>query len=74
MEDEKSNKADKGTFYNHIYSVANSSSFTFFMAVLVGYALAILATVVIMIVFDHAQPALLYLVPDKCVFDCFGEG
>lgn len=32
-------------------------------AVIIGYLVAIITTVVIMLVFDHGQPALLYLVP-----------
>ena len=35
----------------------------YFNACVVGYIIAIITTVVIMIVFDHGQPALLYLVP-----------
>lgn len=38
----------------------------YFWACMVGYLLAILTTVVIMIVFKHGQPALLYLVPGCC--------
>ncbi len=30
---------------------------------MVGYLIAIVTTVVVMIIFDHGQPALLYLVP-----------
>lgn len=33
------------------------------MAVNVGYLIAIICTIVVMLVFDHGQPALLYLVP-----------
>ena len=36
---------------------------TYFIGNVVGYLLAIITTVVIMLVFDHGQPALLYLVP-----------
>lgn len=35
----------------------------YFMGTIIGYFLAIIATVVVMIIFDHGQPALLYLVP-----------
>uniref|UniRef100_A0A7S3FX05 Signal peptide peptidase n=1 Tax=Strombidium rassoulzadegani TaxID=1082188 RepID=A0A7S3FX05_9SPIT len=35
----------------------------YFMAVNVGYLLAMVVTIVIMLVFEHGQPALLYLVP-----------
>lgn len=37
-----------------ITSTANSAPRTYFVAVMVGYLIAIVATVVIMIVFDHA--------------------
>lgn len=30
---------------------------------MVGYLLAIITTIVIMLIFEHGQPALLYLVP-----------
>ena len=36
---------------------------SYFLGCVVGYLLAIITTVVIMILFDHGQPALLYLVP-----------
>ena len=36
---------------------------TYFYTCLVGYVLAIATTIVIMLVFEHGQPALLYLVP-----------
>jgi len=36
---------------------------TYFRNCLIGYLVAILITVAIMLIFDHGQPALLYLVP-----------
>lgn len=36
---------------------------TYFIGALIGYMVAIVATVIVMIVFEHGQPALLYLVP-----------
>ena len=33
------------------------------MAVNVGYLAAMICTIIVMLVFDHGQPALLYLVP-----------
>ncbi len=36
---------------------------SYFIAVNIGYLLAIICTVVVMLIFDHGQPALLYLVP-----------
>ena len=38
-------------------------SWSIFYATLFGYFLGIIATLVVMVVFNHAQPALLYLVP-----------
>ena len=43
----------------------------YFMAVLVGYLIAIVCTIVVMLVFDHGQPALLYLVPG-CILTVVG--
>lgn len=36
---------------------------SYFIATNIGYLIAIIATIVVMLVFDHGQPALLYLVP-----------
>jgi minor histocompatibility antigen H13 len=35
----------------------------YFVGALIGYLIAIIVTVVVMLVFEHGQPALLYLVP-----------
>ena len=35
----------------------------YFFGALIGYLVAIVTTVVVMLIFDHGQPALLYLVP-----------
>ena len=35
----------------------------YFYGSLIGYMVAIITTVIIMLVFEHGQPALLYLVP-----------
>ena len=43
----------------------------YFTAVLVGYLIAIICTIVVMLVFDHGQPALLYLVPG-CILTVVG--
>ena len=43
----------------------------YFMAVPVGYLIAIVCTIVVMLVFDHGQPALLYLVPG-CILTVVG--
>ena len=42
---------------------AQKSAKHYFAAVLTGYLIAIISTVIIMIIFNHGQPALLYLVP-----------
>ena len=39
------------------------SSKGYFYSAIVGYILGLVVTVVVMIAFNHAQPALLYLVP-----------
>ena len=44
---------------------------TYFKAVNVGYLLAMICTIVVMLVFEHGQPALLYLVPG-CMFSVLG--
>lgn len=43
----------------------------YFTAVLIGYLIAIICTIVVMLVFDHGQPALLYLVPG-CILTVLG--
>jgi len=35
----------------------------YFYSCVIGYIIAIITTVIIMLVFEHGQPALLYLVP-----------
>jgi minor histocompatibility antigen H13 len=40
---------------------------TYFFAVNIGYFLAMVCTIVVMLVFSHGQPALLYLVPGVCL-------
>lgn len=47
----------------YLYNTAANCSKSYFIAVNIGYLIAIICTVVIMIVFEHGQPALLYLVP-----------
>ncbi|KKK13771.1 hypothetical protein AOCH_004336 [Aspergillus ochraceoroseus] len=45
------------------YHDARSFPKTYFKASIVGYTLGMIATLVVMQIFDHPQPALLYLVP-----------
>jgi minor histocompatibility antigen H13 len=50
---------------------------TYFWGSIIGYLIAILMTVVVMLVFDHGQPALLYLVPGcllSVVFNAVRQG
>ena len=44
-------------------NLAIDSPKSYFIATNIGYLFAIIATIVVMIVFEHGQPALLYLVP-----------
>ena len=48
----------------------NEFSKTYFYSCMAGYFVAIVSTVVIMIIFDHGQPALLYLVPGCILSVC----
>ena len=41
----------------------NKSPKTYYLGCVIGYLVAIITTVVVMLLFDHGQPALLYLVP-----------
>ena len=51
-------------------SIANKAPTTYLISVLFGYIIAIIVTTIVMIVFDHPQPALLYLVPG-CILSVF---
>jgi minor histocompatibility antigen H13 len=55
--------ADPETSLKAMYQAALTSSKTFFNGTMIGYFIAILTTVAVMMYFDHGQPALLYLVP-----------
>ena len=63
IEQEKKGKLETNSTVKFLIQQVNSVSKNYFIAVIVGYLIAIITTVVIMIVFDHGQPALLYLVP-----------
>ena len=63
IEGEKKGSKDNGTFYSYVSNVANSAPKHYFISVIVGYLIAIITTIVIMFIFNHGQPALLYLVP-----------
>jgi len=47
----------------YLYKQAINCPKSYFWATNVGYLIAIIATIIVMLVFDHGQPALLYLVP-----------
>lgn len=63
LSDEKKGKADTNSFISYLFKTANAAPKVYFIACIVGYLIAIITTVVVMIVFEHGQPALLYLVP-----------
>lgn len=42
---------------------AESAPRPYFWGAILGYLIAIIMTIVVMLIFDHGQPALLYLVP-----------
>ena len=70
VEQEKKGKLETNATVKFLINQANTVSKNYFAAVLVGYLVAIITTVIIMIVFDHGQPALLYLVPG-CILSVF---
>jgi len=51
----------------YFVKTATSCNKTYFAAVNVGYFLAMVCTIIVMLVFEHGQPALLYLVPGCCL-------
>ena len=63
IEGEKKGKLDGGSFIRYIASTANASPKHYYLSVVIGYLIAIVTTIVIMFIFNHGQPALLYLVP-----------
>ena len=63
IEGERKGSVDNGTFVRNVIDTANNAPKHYFLSVIIGYLVAIVTTVIIMIVFNHGQPALLYLVP-----------
>lgn len=51
----------------YLVKIAINCDKTYFKAVNIGYLLAMICTIVVMLVFEHGQPALLYLVPGCCL-------
>lgn len=47
----------------YLYSQAAECPKFYFIATNLGYLIAIICTIIVMLVFDHGEPALLYLVP-----------
>lgn len=54
---------DGGEVCKMMLRASESAPKPYFIGAVIGYCLAIIATVVVMLLFDHGQPALLYLVP-----------
>lgn len=60
--EEEGFEGDQGVLH-YLYKTANECPKPYFISVCIGYLVAIIATIVVMLVFNHGQPALLYLVP-----------
>jgi minor histocompatibility antigen H13 len=56
-------KGDPSEVSKLIRKAAATSSQHYFFGCLIGYLFAIIATIAVMLIFEHGQPALLYLVP-----------
>ena len=69
---QKENEGDeKVNTMDYLVNRAKQCQKSYFQAVNVGYLLAMIMTIVVMLVFDHGQPALLYLVPG-CLISVLG--
>jgi len=55
----------------YLVKTALNCSKSYFLAVNIGYLVAIICTIVVMLFFEHGQPALLYLVP-ACLLSVSG--
>jgi minor histocompatibility antigen H13 len=73
VESEKKGRAETNSLVNYLITMANRAPKHYFMAVIFGYLVAIITTVVVMLIFEHGQPALLYLVPG-CILSVFFLG
>ena len=62
-ESERKGDGKTNLVVQYLIKKANSAPQHYFLSVIVGYLIAIITTIVIMFVFNHGQPALLYLVP-----------
>lgn len=63
IDGERKGKGEDGQTMQYIINQGNAAPKHYFCAVIIGYLVAIVTTVVIMFIFNHGQPALLYLVP-----------
>lgn len=70
IDSERKGREDPGATMKYIIASGNRAPKSYFVAVIVGYLIAIITTVVIMFMFNHGQPALLYLVPG-CILAVF---
>ena len=68
---EAESKGEDVSVIKYLMNQAITAPKSYFTAVNVGYLFAIVATIVVMLVFDHGQPALLYLVPGCILFVIF---
>lgn len=59
----KMDRGEDADVMKYLYKQAAECPKSYFMATNVGYLIAIIVTIIVMLVFDHGQPALLYLVP-----------
>lgn len=57
------NGSDKQEVYDQMRRQSVMAPKPYFYGSLIGYVIAIITTVAVMFIFDHGQPALLYLVP-----------
>lgn len=58
-----SDRGDDDSVLKLLHKSNANSPKSYFIGCVIGYLIAIITTVVVMIVYDHGQPALLYLVP-----------
>lgn len=68
---ENERAGEGGSVFRYLLDRSIHSPKSYFGAVLIGYLLAIVCTIVVMFWFDHGQPALLYLVPG-CILMVLG--
>lgn len=64
-------KEKEGTLEKILHAKAMNANKRYFYGCLVGYMFAIVMTVIVMLLFDHGQPALLYLVPGCLLSVCY---